>query len=102
MRQLMSSSSLVKGYDCNGLVLRFLVVFGCNYGTAQTFMVALSVAYKSHKYTNIHKTASAFKVYSSHLALEKDISSNYLVRHGLKFVLHLLKQCLHLVGREKN
>lgn len=52
--------------------------------------------------TDTHRTTSAFRVHSSHLALEKDISSNYLVRHGLKFVLHLLKQRLHLVERERN
>lgn len=51
MRQLMSSSSLVKDYDCNPVVLRFLVLFGCNYGTAQIFMVSLNVSHKSHRYT---------------------------------------------------
>lgn len=30
----------------------------------------------------------------------KDISSNNLVGHGLKFILHLLQECLHLRNRK--
>lgn len=41
------------------------------------------------------------RMYSSYRTCKKDISSNYLVRHGLKFVLHLLKQRLHLIKRKK-